>query len=47
MQIYECANQPCFVQSGGGGGADIRIIQVEGEFEEMDNLRTKNVGCWF
>lgn len=28
--------------SRGVGGSDIRIIQVEGEFEEMDNLRTKN-----
>lgn len=24
------------------GRSDIRMIQVEGEFEEMDNLRTKN-----
>lgn len=24
------------------GRSEIRMIQVEGEFEEMDNLRTKN-----
>lgn len=40
-------NHDLYSRGGGGGGADIRIIQVEGEFEEMDNLRTKNVGCWF